>query len=649
VQERINNAHPFECTQIGYHGNYGGWGDPFYLANPTENDARANYYDIEGAPSLRIDGIIDAGSEGPWEAMMLARHAVPSPLAITVSGHMLSADTGEITADIENTSASGVDGALHFVLVEDDILFEGTNWINVMRDFFPGDAAGEAIVVGPGETLVRTAPFIIAGGWVRQNMQALVFVQNDATKEVLQTGRIFFELDGPELVAAGVSFDDSAGGDGDGHPDPGESVLFFPALYNLNPGTATEVTGTCSTTDDHVTIDEASASWPDIAYGEIQSCNDDPIALSIDELAPSGGSAAVTITLAAEPGGFTGTAAFEIPIGSPDDPIGPDAHGYFAYENADACALAPAFSWVEIDPNLGGSGTLVALTNDQTRQFDLPFPFHYYGLRQRRISICSNGWVALGNTGLTSPSNVGIPNPIGPSNMIAAFWDDLDPAGTASGKVYTAYDAARHRYIIEYSGVRHHALQGIGAPETFEIIFYDPAYDYGTGRSATPTGDGRIVVQYALVSDASSCTVGIEDGTETIGIQYLFDGALNPAATGLVAGRAISYTTRRPSRDLIAMTTAAPLPAMLQARPNPTRRDTQIHFDLRRGGEVSLLIFGPDGALVRTLIDGAVAAGPGSVAWDGRDQRGRLVPDGVYFCRLRAPDIDADCKIVERQ
>ena len=333
--ERINNAHPLECTQIGYHGLWQTYGDPFYLANVAENDARAGYYGINSAPSVRIDGVIDGGGGGPWESMMLARHAVPSPLAITLTGQMLSADTGEITAEIENTSADGVDGALHFVLVEDDILFEGTNWVNVMRDFFPGDAAGEAIVVGPGETLVRTASFIIAGGWVRRNMQALAFVQNDVTKEVLQTGRIFFELDGPELVAAGASFDDSVGGDGDGHPDPGESMLFFPTLYNLNPGTATAVTGTCSATDDHLTIDDASASWPDIGYGEVQSCSEDPLALSIDELAPSGGSAAVTLTLAAEPGGFTSTAAFEIPIGSPDDPIGPDAHGYYAYENAD--------------------------------------------------------------------------------------------------------------------------------------------------------------------------------------------------------------------------------------------------------------------------------------------------------------------------
>ena len=96
--------------------------------------------------------------------------------------------------------------------------------------------------------------------------------------------------------------------------------------------------------------------------------------------------------------------------------------------------------------------------------------------------------------------------------------------------------------------------------------------------------------------------------------------------------------------------TAAPTPqTMLRAHPNPMRRDSQIHFDLRRGGEVALRIFGPDGALVRTLIDGAAPAGPGSVAWDGRDQCGRPVPSGVYFCRLRASGVDADCKIVKRE
>ena len=31
--------------------------------------------------------------------------------------------------------------------------------------------------------------------------------------------------------------------------------------------------------------------------------------------------------------------------------------------------------------------------------------------------------------------------------------------------------------------------------------------------------------------------------------------------------------------------------------------------------------------------------GPHEVAWDGRDASGKLVPTGVYFCRLAAPGL----------
>jgi flagellar hook assembly protein FlgD len=43
-----------------------------------------------------------------------------------------------------------------------------------------------------------------------------------------------------------------------------------------------------------------------------------------------------------------------------------------------------------------------------------------------------------------------------------------------------------------------------------------------------------------------------------------------------------------------------------------------------------------DGALVRTLVDGALPAGPRAAVWDGRDDSGRAAPAGVYVFRLDA-------------
>lgn len=40
---------------------------------------------------------------------------------------------------------------------------------------------------------------------------------------------------------------------------------------------------------------------------------------------------------------------------------------------------------------------------------------------------------------------------------------------------------------------------------------------------------------------------------------------------------------------------------------------------------------------VRALVDGSLPAGEYAVTWDGRDDDGRLVPDGVYWLQVRTP------------
>lgn len=76
--------------------------------------------------------------------------------------------------------------------------------------------------------------------------------------------------------------------------------------------------------------------------------------------------------------------------------------------------------------------------------------------------------------------------------------------------------------------------------------------------------------------------------------------------------------------------------SLAQNHPNPFNPSTTIAFSLVRDGRVELKVYDARGALVRTLVDGQVAAGEQRVAWDGRDQGGRQVAAGVYLYRLRA-------------
>jgi hypothetical protein len=73
------------------------------------------------------------------------------------------------------------------------------------------------------------------------------------------------------------------------------------------------------------------------------------------------------------------------------------------------------------------------------------------------------------------------------------------------------------------------------------------------------------------------------------------------------------------------------------AVPNPFNPQTRIEYELAATGPTSLRIFDATGRLVRTLAEGLRPAGTHVAIWDGRNDAGRVLASGVYFCRLEAP------------
>ncbi len=76
-------------------------------------------------------------------------------------------------------------------------------------------------------------------------------------------------------------------------------------------------------------------------------------------------------------------------------------------------------------------------------------------------------------------------------------------------------------------------------------------------------------------------------------------------------------------------------PELRSASPNPFTRETSIRFTLTRAGRIRLTVHDVSGRRVRRLLDGAqLPANDNSIRWDGLDDSGRTVPDGVYLVRL---------------
>ncbi len=79
--------------------------------------------------------------------------------------------------------------------------------------------------------------------------------------------------------------------------------------------------------------------------------------------------------------------------------------------------------------------------------------------------------------------------------------------------------------------------------------------------------------------------------------------------------------------------------------PNPFRAATSLSYALPKAGPVRLSIFDLSGRRVRELVDQVVGAGVYQASWDGRDEGGRLLPSGIYYCRLEAAGDAANEKV----
>ncbi|MEO0079104.1 MAG: C25 family cysteine peptidase [candidate division WOR-3 bacterium] len=347
-------------------------------------------------------------------------------------------------------------------------------------------------------------------------------------------------------LTAATFFDSPPGGNGNGRLGRNESGRLQLALVNSGGGALASVLAVLEALDTNVVIGDSTAYYGTMASGQSRSGAFDQFALSAGPGLPRNQNVRFRVRLMADGGTYhyQETLSFELQgeEGTTTEPTGPDAYGYWCYDNTDTFSgRAPVYNWIELAPP--GPGQVIPVASDSdagTITIPIPFPFKFYGITDQFLSVCSNGFLALGYTTYRSGYNRPIPDTAGPPLMIAPFWDDLNPneARGYNGTAYQFYDTANHRFIVEFKDFSHNYAPSIR--ESFEAIFYDPVW------FPTPTGDGEIIFQYSRVSNNSSCTVGIEDNTETRGIQFLYNNIYDQTAAWLDPGRALKFTTWPP-------------------------------------------------------------------------------------------------------
>ena len=401
-----------------------------------------------------------------------------------------------------------------------------------------------------GDSLTGTEPFVIT---LEEGLQdgadlgmTVTFQDND---ENSFNGILEIPVAGNSLQATAVDVLGSA----DDVLTPGLSSQIKIQLENTGTTNASSISGTITCASPFIQILDNEGSWTTVMSGGSSYNNTDYFELeALEETIP--GAIAHLIVSVETSDGYISNTIVELQIGEPtvNDPMGPDSYGYYIYDNEDiGYVLAPTYNWVEIDDREGGPGShLNSLSDNGNNQDDvetinIPFTFRFYGQEYDEISICSNGWIAMGQTPMESFRNYEIPGVGGPSAMIAVFWDDLKLSN--GGRVYTWHDQIEKKFYIEWSGVRTYQNN---STETFQAVLLDPSY------YITPTGDGEILLQYKDFNNTSYgsyswdqihgnyCSVGIEDHTMTRGLQYTFDDTYHQTSMELGDEKALLITTR---------------------------------------------------------------------------------------------------------
>jgi hypothetical protein len=77
-----------------------------------------------------------------------------------------------------------------------------------------------------------------------------------------------------------------------------------------------------------------------------------------------------------------------------------------------------------------------------------------------------------------------------------------------------------------------------------------------------------------------------------------------------------------------------------QNYPNPFNSGTTIHFNLPLSGHLTLRIYNVNGQLIQILLNEWKMAGSYTIYWNGLNENGQIVGNGLYFCKLKFENVE---------
>lgn len=164
------------------------------LANVYSN-ARNSYYGITGYPTTKFDGVIThvGGGSSSLYALFLTkvnqRNAVLSNFTVDLQFERVSGNNYHATIVVEKVAPySGTNLKLRVVVTESHL---DINWglgpdVNSVNRLMVPNQTGVTLDFSSGDVQTIELDFNMSTAWATENCELIAFVQDDATKEILQ-------------------------------------------------------------------------------------------------------------------------------------------------------------------------------------------------------------------------------------------------------------------------------------------------------------------------------------------------------------------------------------------------------------------------------------------------------------------------------
>jgi subtilisin family serine protease len=426
------------------------------------------------------------------------------------------------------------------------------------------------------------------------------------------------------------ALDDTAGGDGDGRLEVGEtSDLIMNFRASGAWADADSVLAVLSTTDPDLSILDSVSYLGSIPKGSVADNSGDPFTLAFISGSPHW--TQINLHITAVPPNFFEDDSISLLIGQPDILLVDDDAGmpFEAYYQQTLLNLSRVFDEWEVETqgappasgpfSLNDHEVVIWFTGEDTSTADILTP--------EDTTLISTFLDAGGKLFITS-QNLGralSPTPFYTERLHATFLTENADNNLCTGVVDDEIGDSL-RIVLQGSG-------GAGNASSEDRISPNPGADscfyyttYG-GASGIKYDSGIYKVVYFGFPFEAIHGVSIYAGQDTVMARILkWLWLPNAVAEGMTAPRDYSFDLERIS-------------------PNPLRSQAEISYSIASKGKISLSVYDAAGRLVKSIASGESEPGVYSARWDCTDERGERVPAGVYFARLGSGNLSVTRKL----